>query len=195
MLSADIHIRSFAGPGLQNYIHSIAKLRMEIFKEEPFTQEPDLYRELNRLKSYLSSKEAIGTLVFDHTTLIGVSLGIPLALESSELQKPFVDHSQPIDQYFYFSESVLLLPYRRRGIGHHFFDIREAHVKQLKQYQRICFIDPNTNHLKTNSLFLADFWKNRGYSPYSDLECSLPWQNLGEMKPSEKKCLFWVKSL
>ena len=199
MLLTDIQVRSLTGPALMTYLHSIAKLRMDVFREYPFLEEPDLSLETVQLKQYLMSKEAIGVLVFDNTTLVGASLGIPLALEKAEIQKPFRDRGDDTSTYYYFAESVLLKPYRNRGIGHHFFDVREAHVKGLKKYKHICFFDPLRPEVDAykpgDYLPLHDFWRKRGYTHCPDLKCHLIWKQLHEERASEKTLTFWVKDL
>jgi GNAT superfamily N-acetyltransferase len=199
MLMTDIHVRAFVGPALKAYLHSIAKLRIDVFREYPFLEEPDLRRETEELKRYLTSKAAIGVLVFDNTTLIGVSLGIPLNLAQKEIQKPFLDRFQDISTYFYFGESVLLKQYRSRGIGHHFFDVRETHVRNLKQYRHICFFDPARAEMDSQKpadfLSLHDFWRKRGYVHCPDLRCTLTWRDLHKEMETEKSLSFWVKDL
>ena len=195
----DIHVRAFIGPSLRTYVHSIAKLRVDVFRDYPFLEEPDLNQETLGLKKYLSSKESIGVLVFDNTTLVGVSLGIPLSLEREEIRRPFLDHCHDISDYFYFGESALLKHYRNRGIGHHFFDVREAHVKHFKKYKHICFFDPTRPEIDpfkpADYLSLHDFWRKRGYVHYPDLQCHLTWKELHEDHPTEKSLSFWIKDL
>lgn len=199
MLLTDIHVRAFVGPALRSYLHSIAKLRMEVFREYPFLEEPNLFQETQRLKRYMTSKEAIGVLVFDSTTLVGVSLGLPLHLEQEEIQKPFLERYHDISDYYFFGESALLKPYRSRGIGHHFFDVREEHVKHLKKYKHICFFDPVRPELDayrpSDYLPLHDFWRKRGYVHCPDLHCMLTWKMLHEEQASEKPLSFWIKDL
>lgn len=199
MLMTDIHVRAFIGPSLHTYFHSIAKLRIDVFRDYPFLEEPDLYRETLGLKRYLTSKEAIGVLVFDNTTLVGVSLGAPLSLECEQIQKPFRERFHDISTYFYFGESALLKQYRSRGIGHHFFDVREAHVRHFKKYKHICFFDPFRPEIDTykpaDYLSLHDFWRKRGYIHCPDLHCKLKWKEIHEKESTEKCLTFWVKDL
>src|SRR5215469_10446564 len=122
LLMTDIHVRCFTGAGLKPYLHSVAKLRMEVFKEYPYFEEPDLDHEMSLLRKISVHRESIGVLIFDNTTLVGVSLGYPLSMEEPSLLRPFRDRNLDIDAYFYFGDSALLKSYRGRGIGHHFFD-------------------------------------------------------------------------
>ncbi|MBY0529092.1 MAG: hypothetical protein K2P51_02765 [Rhabdochlamydiaceae bacterium] len=198
MLLTDIHVRAFIGASIKTYIHSIAKLRSDVFREYPYLAEPDLIRETNILRRIASSKESVGVLVFDNTTIVGASFGMPLAI-LDELKKPFLDKHLNLDSYYFFSESVLLKHYRNRGIGHHFFDVREAHVVHLKKYQHICFctpVRPENDPLRPESDFpLNDFWRKRGYIPHPELKCQLAWKEIGQAKPTDKWMTFWIKDL
>lgn len=199
MLMTDIHVRAFVGPALRTYLHSIAKLRTDVFRDYPYMEEPDLNRETLELRKYIASKESIGVLIFDNTTLVGVSLGIPLSLERDAIRKPFLDNLSDISSYFYFGESALLKQYRNRGIGHHFFDVREAHVKQFKKYKHICFFDPIRPEVESfkpvDYLPLHDFWRKRGYVHYPDLQCHVIWKEVHEEEATEKPLTFWIKDL
>jgi GNAT superfamily N-acetyltransferase len=199
MLMTDIHVRSFTGSGLKPYIHSVAKLRMEVFKDYPYFEDPDLNREMHYLKKISSHKETIGVLIFDNTTLVGVSLGYPLNIEEASLQRPLKERHFNIDSYFYFDDSALLKQYRGRGIGHHFFDAREAHVAQYKKYKHICFCapnhpDPDPSRPK-DFIPLVDFWRKRGYVHHPEIQCTLSWKKVEEPHPTEKTMSFWIKDL
>jgi hypothetical protein len=199
MLMTDIHVRSFTGSSLKPYLHSIAKLRMEVFKDYPYFEDPDLNRETQYLRKIAASKETIGVLIFDNTTLVGVSLGSPFNIEEPALHRPFQEHHRAIDSYFYFGDSALLKHYRGRGIGHHFFDAREAHVAQFKKFEHICFCaphccDPDPNRPKDYVPFV-DFWRKRGYILHPELKCTLSWKKIDETHPTETQMSFWIKDI
>jgi GNAT superfamily N-acetyltransferase len=197
MLTTDIHVRSFTGGGLKPYIHSIAKLRMEVFREYPYFEEPDLEKETQMLRKIASSKEAIAVLIFDNTTLVGVSLGHPLSIKEPAVLRPFQDRQLDSDSYFFFGDSALLKNYRGRGIGHHFFDAREAHVQQLKKYKHICFCVPecseNDPDRPKDYIPLNDFWRKRGYVHHPEMKCFILCKHCGEAQPKEKPMSFWIK--
>lgn len=199
MLMTDIHVRSFTGGGLKPYIHSVAKLRMEVFKDYPYFEDPDLDRETLYLRKISSNKETIGVLIFDNTTLVGASLGYPLSMEEASLQLPFNERRLDTASYFYFGNSALLRQYRGRGIGHHFFDAREAHVAHYKKYKHICFCvpdcpEPDPNRPK-DFVPLVDFWRKRGYVPHPEIKGTLSWKKIDESCPSKKPMSFWIKDL
>lgn len=198
MLMTDIHIRTFTGNAIRSYLPMIAKLRVDVFREYPYLKEPDLVQETQYLIRFSQHREAVAVLVFDNATLVGVSLGIPFSQEPAELQKPFLDKGLSPMDYFFFGDSALLKPYRRRGIGHHFFDIRETHVQQCKKYPFICFCVPKQNETDpqrpADYLFFDHFWRKRGYVPAS-LSAELLWKKLGETSSTPQEMLFWTKNL
>jgi GNAT superfamily N-acetyltransferase len=198
MLLTDIHVRAFVGPALKTYLHSVAKLRCSVLREYPYLAEPDLFRETNYLRKLASCKESIGVLVFDNTTIIGASFGIPLTM-LDEFKKPFTEKQLDPNNYYFFSESTLLKNYRGRGIGHHLFDMREAHVRHLKKYKHICFCMPisleKDPRRPTDDMPLNDFWRKRGYVHYPDIRCQVFWKKIGESEPSENTMTFWIKDL
>ena len=196
MMLTDIHVRSFTGSGLKPYLHSVAKLRMEVFREYPYFEEPDLEREVQTLRKIFSHRESIGVLIMDNTTIVGASIGYPLALEDSSLLKPFKERRVDINTYYTFGDSVLLKAYRGRGIGHHFFDAREAHVSQYKKYKQICFFVPeHTETAPKDYIPLADFWRKRGYVPHPEMKGFLSWKTVGEAHATEKQMVYWLKEL
>jgi GNAT superfamily N-acetyltransferase len=199
MLMTDIHVRSFNGAGLKPYLHTVAKLRTEIFREYPYFEEPDLEHESNYLRKLTSCKEAIAVLIFDNTTLVGASIGQPLNREEAAVQQPFKEKQLDIDSYFFFGDSALLKQYRGRGIGHHFFDAREAHVRHHKKFTHICFCVPDCSlddPLRPKDyILLDDFWRKRGYVHFPEMKCYLSWRQIGEAKASKKQLSFWIKDL
>jgi len=199
LLMTDIHVRSFTGSGLKPYLHSIAKLRMEVFKDYPYFEEPNLEKETHYLKTISSCKETIGVLIFDHTTLVGVSLGCPLSIEEPALLRPFKERRADIDSFFYFGDSCLLKHYRGRGIGHHFFDAREAHVAHFKKFKRICFCVPDCLEPEDiqpkDFVPLVDFWRKRGYIHHPEMKCYLNWKKIDKAHPSEQQMSFWIKEV
>ena len=197
MLLTDIHVRSFTGVGIKPYLHSMAKLRVQVLREYPFYEDSDLYKEMQCLRKISSSKESIAVLIFDGTTLVGSSVGYPLSIEEPNVLKPFVEKNLPINSFFYFGDSILLKQYRGRGIGHHFFDAREAHVHHHNKYRHICFCVPtlmeDEKARPADYVPLTDFWRKRGFVHHPELHCVMSWKNIDEAHPSEKTMSFWIK--
>lgn len=194
-----IRIHPYVGHEIKPYLHQIGLLRMEVFAEFPYLYEGDLVYEESYLSKFSDIPEAIAVLAFDGDKVIGASTGMPLECESDEPKKPFLDNGLPVSEYFYFSESVLSKPYRGLGIGHQFFDLREAYVKKLKRFKYICFcsiIRPDNHPLKPKEYFVKDeFWKKRGYTKHPELLCHYTFLDIGEKKPSVKPLVVWIKKI
>lgn len=198
-LVTDIHVRSFTGSHIKIYLHSIAKLLEELFREYPYFQETNIEQQIKYIRETASHKDAIAVLIFDNTTLIGASIGTPLAAEPPEIHRPFLERQLPIAHYYYFSASLLLKPYRGRGMGHHFFDVRETHVQHCKKYTHICFCAPLRPEVDPERpddyLRLDDFWRKRGYIHHPDMQSHLPWASVNPQQPETKTMTFWMKGL
>jgi hypothetical protein len=196
---SDIKIRTFTGSQIRTYLPSIARLRIEVFRDFPFLYEDNLDSETQYLKKYASCKEAILVMVFDGSEIVGASTGIPLEFETDAIKKPFVQKGLDTSQYFYFSESVLLKRYRGRGIGHHFFDQREAHAQKLKKYKYICFccvVRPEDHPQRPDDYIpLDDFWQKRGYVQHPEMHSFISWPDIGEKEETEKSMVFWIKPI
>jgi hypothetical protein len=197
-MSSNIKVVTFTGASIRTYIPSIAKLRTEVFREYPFLYAGDTKYENKYLKKLTRCKDAIAVLIFDGPKIVGSSIGLPLEEEAAEIQQPFLENGHNPADYFYLGDSVLLKPYRSRGLGHHFFDLREAHVKHLKRFQHICFctvVRPK-NHPrrpKEPTISLEQFWKKRGYAQHPKFKCFISWRDLDEEKETPKPRVFWIK--
>ncbi len=199
MTSSAIKIHAFTGPNLKTYLPSIARLRIEVFRDYPDLYEGELEAEMEYLKKYLETNESIAVIVFDGSAIVGASTGIPLSCEDADIQQPFLKNDLPIENFFYFDASVLLKSYRGRGVAHHFFDLRELHAKQLKRFEQTCFCSvtrPEDHPLKpANFIYLDNFWRKRGYTPQPEMHCRLSWKDIGEETESEKELTLWFKKL
>lgn len=177
----------------------MAKLRIETFTGYPFLSKISLDEEIAYLRQFSQNKDAIAVLVFDGSKIVGVSIGAPFESQEDEFLKPFQEQGLNPASYFYFGQSVLAKPYRGRGLGHHFFDIREHHVKHLKRFSAICFISVirtnNTPLYPQDYASLVNFWEKSGYVKRPDLTCQRSWKDIHEDKESSKTLMFWTKEI
>lgn len=180
-----IDIQKHEGRSIKTYLPSIAKLRVDVFKEPPFCFEWDMKHELFNLRRLLC-KEGIAILVFDKTKLVGAATGLPLQEAPLPILKPFQDQGVHVEKYFFFGQSILLPPYRGRGLYNHFFALREQHVLHLKKYTHICFSQMILAEQR-ESFSLDNFWHKRGYALQPKFVSSM----------ENKRCelAFWVKNL
>ena len=187
------------GAAILSAVDDFAGVRMRVFHEFPYLYEGTLEHEREYLQTYCKAANAFLFAVYDGEKMIGATTCIPLKDEVEEVWQPFLDAGMDIDKIFYFGESVLLPEYRGMGLGHRFFDEREAHVRSFGtyRYMAFCAVNREANHpLKPDDYRPNDaFWIKRGYSKNPDLVCSMSWLDIGETAKTKKSLTFWMKAL
>jgi GNAT superfamily N-acetyltransferase len=101
-----------------------------------------------------------------------------------------------LDQIFYFAESVLLPDYRGQGIGHRFFDLREAHAMAMgRRYAAFCsVIRPDDHPMRPADYAPLDpFWRKRGFRPLEGVVAQFHWTDLGQPARTAKRLQFWAR--
>ncbi|MFS8562979.1 MAG: hypothetical protein LVR00_01035 [Rhabdochlamydiaceae bacterium] len=198
-MGSNINIRTFVGAGIKIYLASIAKLRLEIFKDYPFLCKFSLEEELAYLRKFTQNKDAVAVLVFDGPKIVGAAIGAPFDSQEVEFIKLFQEKGLNPSAYFYFGQSVLLEPYRGRGLGHHFFDIREKHARYLKRFTGICFVSILRTSISPpppkEYSSLINLWEKNGYIKRSDLTCQQSWKDSTAEKATPKTLIFWTKEI
>jgi len=184
------------GAALSPYLDQLGQLRISVFADYPYLYEGSLEYEKEYLKVYLREPESLTVGLVQDGKWIGATTAIPLKAETKAIQKPFLEAGIPIDDVFYFGESVLLPNYRGRGFGHLFFDERERFAQE-KGYSLTAFcsvIRPDDHPLKPAGYRSNEaFWTKRGYTQRSDLRCHMSWLDKGETLETEKQLEFWIK--
>jgi GNAT superfamily N-acetyltransferase len=199
MLLTELTIKTFTGHAIRPYLSSLARLSVEVFKEYPYLCDTHTEIEIDLVKRYPLSQEAIAVILFEGSAVVGAATGIPLKEESEDLQLPFNQQGLDTSKYYHFGEALLLKPYRGRGAGHHFYEIREQHAKKLGGFEFACFFMKDRledDPLKPTDYYpLDDFWRKRGFIHHKELSLIQTWKSFDEETPSEKECSFWIKKL
>jgi GNAT superfamily N-acetyltransferase len=116
-----------------------------------------------------------------------------------ELAEPFRQHGMDIARIFYCGESVLLPAYRGRGLGHAFFDHREAQARRLGTFTHVAFcavVRPQDHPLRPQGYVPLDpFWGKRGYAKADGLVAHFDWKDIDEPGETQKPMQFWLRSL
>ena len=187
------------GPELQAALPELAHLRREVFRAFPYLYEGDAEYEENYLRTYLNAPGAVVALAREEGgRVVGASTALPLLQETSEVQAPFAAPEFDPADVLYLGESVLLPEFRGRGLGHQFFDVREAHARALGLgVTAFCAVQRPPSHPARPSDYrpLNAFWTARGYTERPDLHTQMSWRDVGEMEETAKEMRFWVRRL
>lgn len=193
-----ITTRVLTGSELESALDDVAALRISVFRHWPYLYDGSIAYERDYLQTYRDSKAAVLVGTFDGERLVGASTGTPMVDHSEDFGAAFAASKIPLEQVFYCAESVLLPEYRGQGIGHAFFDHREAHAKALG-FQKICFcgvIRPKDHPLRPENYAPLDpFWRKRGYAPLENVIAQFAWKDLDQSEETEKSLQFWMKDL
>ena len=192
-----LRVVSVVGAAIEPYLPALAALRIRVFRDWPYLYDGDADYEARYLRTYSRSSHSLFVLALDAGQVVGCSTAIPLRDETDECQAPFLAAGFDLDQVCYFGESVLDPAYRGRGIGHRFFDQREAHARSLPQlrYTAFCAVQRGVDDPRRPSepRSLEPFWSARGYEPRPDLKARFAWKEVGSDVPVANSMLFWLR--
>jgi GNAT superfamily N-acetyltransferase len=121
-----------------------------------------------------------------------------MGAQKVEFQRPFVERGLDVDRLFYFGESVLLPDYRGKGIGHAFFDYREAagRAAGAEQASFCAVIRPDDHPARPVDYQPLDaFWKKRGYAPASGFVTDFDWKEIGGAEEVSHQMQYWIGQL
>ncbi len=193
-----MRVESFFGKDIAPLIPHLAELRIKVFHDFPYLYEGSLDYEKDYLKVYTSSSKSVLVAAFDGDKLVGAATALPLSDEADYVKEPFLRAQINLDGIFYFGESVLLKNYRGHGLGHKFFDGREAAARKFGfQTTVFCGVERPADHpMKPHAYSpLDEFWKKRGYTKQENLRSEFSWQDIGERIETKKPMTYWMKSL
>lgn len=188
----------FRGPDIAPYLQDVARLRVAVFRNWPYLYQGDEAYEREYLAAYANTPDSLFVLAMEGGRVIGASTGLPLSDAGDAFQQPFAKAGIAVEEVFYFGESVLLPHYRRRGIGHAFFDHREAHARALGRFRRtaFCAVDRDEADPRRPAGFRPNdgFWRKRGYARREGMTMCLPWFETGQGEIVHT-LTFWLRSL
>lgn len=186
------------GEAAQRYLADVAALRIAVFRDWPYLYAGDMDYEREYLAAYAASPRSVFVLAMDGGRVVGASTGMPLADDAPAFRQPFLAQGLDVGAVFYFGESVLLPDYRGRGIGHAFFDAREAHARALGGFGLTAFaaVDRDAADPRRPAGHRGNeaFWTRRGYARQAGLTMALDWNELG-VGECAHALTFWTRPL
>ena len=191
-----IEVRSLTGDAVDAALDDLARLRIEVFRDWPYLYDGDLEYERRYMATYRDSPGAVLVGAFDGDRLVGAATGTPMEDHADDFAEPFAGHD--LTRIFYCAESVLLPAYRGRGLGHAFFDAREAHARALgRETSAFCSVIRPADHPARPAGYRAldGFWRKRGYAPLEGAVARFRWKDVGDADETGKSLQFWTKPL
>ena len=194
-----LDVKSVTGAELEAVLPDLARLRIIVFRDLPYLYDGSLAYEQEYLAKFAAAKGAVCIVAYDGREIVGASTGAPMIEHADEFGDPFKKSGYDISKIFYCGESVLLHSHRGFGLGHAFFDGREAQGRKLGGFTHSTFcrvVRPDDHPLKPKDYVPLDgFWKKRGYAPVDELVASYNWKDLDQPKETAHKMQFWMREL
>jgi len=193
-----LRLADLTGPELSAALPDLARLRLRVFRDFPYLYDGDAESEAAYLQAYLESLGAIVVGAFDGDDLVGAATGAPMEDHADAFSETMERAGYPARDIFYFGESVLLPAYRGQGVGHGFFDRREAWGRQLaRRWCSFCAVVRPADHPARPPDYrpLDPFWRQRGYRPVENALAWFPWRDVGAEAETEKPMQFWVREV
>lgn len=195
----ELRVQTFTGRQIAPHVDDLARLRIAVFRDWPYLYDGDADYETKYLAAYANSADSVFVIAFDGERAVGVSSGIPLTDDTDTFRKPFRERGFDVARVFYFGESVLLREYRGRGLGHRFFDAREAHARALGRFgwTAFCAVDrePDDPRRPAGHRDNDAFWRGRGYAKQDGMCCTLAWKEIGVGAQAPHTLSFWLREL
>lgn len=192
-----IALNVLTGAALDAALDDVARLRISVFRAFPYLYDGDLAYERTYLETYRGRERSVLVGAFDGARLVGAATGTPL-LDHPDFADAFATTTETLSGIFYCAESVLMPDYRGRGIGHAFFDAREAHARRFGyRKSAFCAVDRAADHLLRPAGYapLDPFWRKRGYAPLTGIKARFDWKDIDQPMSTEKTLQFWIKTL
>lgn len=194
-----LSVETLTGDALKSVLPDMARLRIRVFRDWPYLYDGSEDYEREYLAKFVAAKGAVCIVARDGDEVVGVSTASPMAETDEEFILPFKNAGYDISKVFYCGESVLVGDYRGQGIGHKFFEGREAHARKLGGFEISTFcrvVRPDDHPMKPADYRPLDtFWKKRGYAPADGLIAHYAWKDIGVDRETEKPLQFWTRKL
>ncbi|MFG6080631.1 GNAT family N-acetyltransferase [Paracoccus litorisediminis] len=192
-----ISTRTLTGEAVAAVLDDLARLRIAVFRDWPYLYDGDVDYEREYLRAY-QSPGAVVVAAYDGDRMVGAATGAPMEHHAEDFAAAFSGRPEPLEQIFYCAESVLLRDYRGRGLGHAFFDGREAQARAIgRRYSAFCSVQRPADHPLRPADYrpLDDFWRKRGYEPLSGVVAEFDWKDIDAPVSTKKPLQFWMKTL
>jgi GNAT superfamily N-acetyltransferase len=194
-----VRVAALTGRSMVGALDALARLRIAVFRDWPYLYDGTLDYEQTYLAKLAAARGAVIVAAIDGDTVVGCATAAPMVEVGAQLAAPFTARGYDIGRIFYCGESVLLPAYRGRGLGHAFFDHREAQARALGGFAHVAFcavVRPQDHRLRpTDYVPLDAFWTKRGYAKADGLVTRFAWKDIDQPAETEKPMQFWMREL
>jgi len=194
-----LKIAPLTGKDLAEGLPAVARLRIAVFRDWPYLYDGTLEYEEKYLSKLAAAQGAVVVAACDGGTIVGCATAAPLAEVESAFAEPLRARGMDVKSIFYCGESVLLPAYRGRGVGHAFFEHREAHARSLGGFTHSAFcavVRPEDHPLRPRDYVPLDgFWEKRGYRKMEGVVGRFAWKDVDQPDETEKPMQYWIKPL
>lgn len=192
-----IDVAPMTGAGLADVLPALAELRITVFRAFPYLYDGDAAYEADYLAGFAAAAGAVIVVARDGDMIVGAATAAPLATQDQAWQAPLAAAGFDIARTFYFGESVLRGEYRGQGIGHAFFDHREAQARAHgASHAAFCSVIRAEDHpaRPADHRPLDAFWRARGYAPLEGVTAWFDWKTVGGGE-EHHELQYWTQGL
>lgn len=193
-----VRIEDLTGEAIGAAIADLARLRIAVFAEFPYLYDGDPNYEVGYLREFAEADDAVLVVARDGDRVVGGATASPMPAQKPEFRQPFEERGLDTQTMFYCGESVLLPEYRGQGIGHGFFDHREAHARAWGA-KTACFaaVIRSPDHPDRPEGYRPHdaFWRKRGYAPVPGFVTGLAWKDHRDEAETVKNLQYWMRDL
>ena len=194
-----IRVTALTGASLATGLDDLAHLRITVFRDFPYLYDGTLDYERGYVEKFARAEGAVIVAAFDGDDIVGVATASPLLGHADAFAAPLRAAGYDPARIFYFGESVLLPQYRGLGLGHRFFDVREAHARQAGGYAQtaFCAVIRPADHPRRPADYrpLDAFWTKRGYTRSTGTIATFDWRDIDQSESTAKHMQFWMRPL
>lgn len=193
-----VRVAPVTGAGLAEVLPALARLRITVFRDFPYLYDGDAAYEAQYLADFAAAEGAVIVVARDGAEIVGAATAAPLATQDTAWQQPLATAGFDLARTFYFGESVLRDSYRGQGIGHAFFDHREAQALAYgASHAAFCSVIRAEDHPARPADYrpLDAFWRGRGYAPLAGVTATFDWKTVGSAEEQPHRLQYWTREL